>query len=173
MQQSNYFLRSDRLGFRSWKSEDFPLAKELWGDPQVTRLFAKEPLSDKQIEERLNAEMEKASVYGMQYWPIFELKTNEHIGCCGFRPYRPDEKIYELGFHLRSAHWGKGLATEAARAVLRYGIEVLHIPAIFAGHHPDNTASRNVLLKLGFEETGTEFYEPTGLLHPSYIFKQK
>jgi len=169
---ASYFLRSERLGFRAWASADFPLAKGLWGDPQVTRLFSKERLFDEQIEERLKAELERAETYGVQYWPMFELITGEHAGCCGLRPYRTEEKIYELGFHLRSAHWGSGFAKEAARTILNHATEVLAIHAIFAGHHPDNAASRNVLLKLGFEETGTEYYEPTGLLHPSYMFNK-
>jgi hypothetical protein len=40
MESSKYFLCSERIGFRSWAHEDFVLAKELWGDPQVTRLFS-------------------------------------------------------------------------------------------------------------------------------------
>ncbi len=173
MQQSNYFLNSQRLGFRLWTSEDFPLAKGLWGDLQVTRLFAKEPLKDEQIKQRLKAEMDAADTFGVQYWPMFELATSEHVGCCGLRPYRLDDKIYELGFHLRRTYWGKGFGTEAAKAILTYGIEVVGLSAVFAGHHPDNASSRNVLLKLGFEEIGMEFYEPTGLMHPSYMFRPK
>jgi RimJ/RimL family protein N-acetyltransferase len=101
---------------------------------------------------------------------MFELTTGQHIGCGGLRPYRPEEKIHELGVHLRPAFWAKGFATEAAQEALAYGIHELKANAIFAGHHPQHTASRNVLLKLGFQETGTAFYEPTGLLHPAYMF---
>ena len=170
MQAPEYFLCSERIGFRWWAQDDFVLAKQLWGDPEVTRLFSKAPLSDIHIQERLNTEIKQAKTYGMQYWPMFELATGRHIGCGGLRPYRPVENVYELGFHLRPAYWGKGFATEAGKAILTYGIEQLGTCAIFAGHHPDNSSSRKVLLKLGFEETGAEFYEPTGLFHPSYIF---
>ena len=137
----------------------------------MTRFFSREPLSYKAVQERLNTEIECATTHRMQYWLIFELASHKHVGCCGLRPYRPSEKIYELGFHLRRVFWGKGLATEAARAVVAYGLENLAASAIFAGHHPANTASRKVLLRLGFEETGTELYEPTGLYHPSCILK--
>jgi len=171
MQTLEYFLCSERLGFRWWTEEDFPLAKLLWGDPEVTRLFSRKPLSDIDVQKRLNTEIDCATTHGMQYWPMFELASDELVGCCGLRPYRGSEKIYELGFHLRPPYWGKGFATEAARAVVAYGMDRLAASAIFAGHHPANMESRKVLLKLGFEETGTEFYEPTGLYHPSYIFR--
>ncbi len=45
--------------------------------------------------------------------------------------------------------------------------------ALFAGHNPHNTESAKVLRKLGFHYIGDEFYEPTGLYHPSYELKQK
>ena len=44
----------------------------------------------------------------------------------------------------------------------------LNATAIFAGHNPKNTASCYVLEKLGFQYIGDEYYEPTGLYHPSY-----
>ncbi len=169
--EAGYFLCGKRIGFRWWTDDDFELAKGLWGDPSVTRLFSKEPLSDLQIRERLQAEIKRADEHKMQYWPMFELATGLHIGCGGFRPYRADEQIYELGFHLRPAFWGKGLASEAGKTLIEYGFGQLSAKAIFAGHHPDNLPSQAVLLKLGFEEIGKELYPPTGLLHPSYMLR--
>jgi ribosomal-protein-alanine N-acetyltransferase len=40
-------------------------------------------------------------VHNFQYCPIFLLNDNEHVGCCGLRPYGTDAAIPELGFHLR------------------------------------------------------------------------
>jgi len=45
----------------------------------------------------------------------------------------------------------------------------LRLAKIYAGHHPDNHASKHILEKLGFTFLDTVFYEPTGLLHPSYV----
>ena len=171
MEQPEYFLTSERLGFRCWEPGDLCIATALWGDSAVTRLFSKEPFAPEQIKERLQQELATELDCGVQYWPMFELNSGEFVGCCGLRPYKREDKVYELGFHLRTEQWGKGYATEAARAVLKYGTEVLRLPAIFAGHHPDNSASRRVLLKLGFEEQDAEFYKPTGLYHPSYLFR--
>lgn len=49
-----------------------------------------------------------------------------------------------------------------------YGFEILKADKLFAGHNPNNKASQKVLQKLGFVYIGDEFYEPTGLYHPSY-----
>lgn len=167
----DYFFQSKRLGFRRWQLNDLGLAQQLWGNPEVTKLFSRDPFSPEQIYERLHSELERDLRYGLQYWPCFQIASDEFIGCCGLRPYRSDEKIAELGFHLSPTHWGKGYATEAALAVIEYAEQNLELQALFAGHHPENLASRRVLLKLGFEESGSELYEPTGLLHPGYLLK--
>lgn len=70
--------------------------------------------------------------------------------------------------YLRNEFWGKGYAKEAADAVIDYAFSVLKAKKLFAGHNPNNIASRKVLNKLGFTYVRDEFYEPTGLFHPSY-----
>jgi RimJ/RimL family protein N-acetyltransferase len=101
--------------------------------------------------------------HGFQYWPIF-LRGGEHVGCCGLKPR--DERIHELGFYVRPACWGRGLAVDAAQAVIAHAFDVLGAAALFAGHHPENHGSRRTLEKLGFRYTHHELYPPTGLQHP-------
>jgi [ribosomal protein S5]-alanine N-acetyltransferase len=163
-----YFLRTRRLGFSRWSPDDLPLALALWGDPDVTRLIGG-PLSPEGVRQRLDAEIASMRTSGVQYWPIFLLAGGAFAGCAGLRPYRLEERIYELGFHLRPAHWGQGLATEAGAAVVAFAFEKVGAAALFAGHHPENTTSRRVLEKLGFHFTHEERYPPTGLKHPSYL----
>jgi RimJ/RimL family protein N-acetyltransferase len=162
-----YFLQTARLGFRPWTLADLPLAIGLWGDQAVTHLIGG-PFSLEQIQERLRHEITQQYDDQVQYWPIFLRVSGEHVGCCGLRPYPSEEGCYELGFHLRSAYWGQGFAVEAGRAVIGYAFDQLAAIGLFAGHHPDNTASRRVLGKLGFHYTHDELYLPTGLMHPSY-----
>jgi [ribosomal protein S5]-alanine N-acetyltransferase len=164
----NYFLHSARLGFRSWTEADLPLAEALWADPHVTR-FIGGPFSPEMVRSRLQAEIENKRRFGVQYWPVFLLDGDAHLGCAGLRPCRLEPRIYELGSHLRPAFWGQGFAQEAARAAIDYAFSKLGAEALFAGHHPANEASRRLLLKLGFLPAGQELYPPTGLLHPSYL----
>jgi RimJ/RimL family protein N-acetyltransferase len=165
-----FFLETRRLGFRIWTANDRELALGLWGDPQVTRFFdARERLTAKEVQERLVHEIAGQYENGVQYWPIFLRSSREHVGCCGLRPYRPPGNIYEIGFHICSRHWGRGYATEAALRVIEYAFQDLAVDSLFAGHNPENTASRHLLQKLGFRYTHDEFYAPTGLQHPSYM----
>ncbi len=168
----DYFLRTPRLGFRQWSINDLPLALDLWGDPEVSR-FLGGPFSREAIEEKLTKEIATLSAHHIQYWPIFLLANNEHVGCAGLRPYKPQEQIYELGYHLRRQYWGMGLAEEAGRAVVNFAFENLGAKALFAGHHPENAASKRVLEKLGFRFTHEELYPPTGLMNPSYLLTRK
>ena len=163
-----YFLRTERLGFRPWSQDDLDLAMGLWGDERVTRPIGG-PFSPVQVRERLSREIANQDAHGVQYWPIFLLSTGEHLGCCGLRPYRLEQGIYEIGFHLNFAHWGRGYAAEAARAAMAYAFDELGAAGLFAGHNPANEASRRLLAKLGFRYTHDEYYAPTGLNHPSYM----
>ena len=166
-----FFLRTPRLGFRLWSDVDGALAMSLWGDPNVTQLFGG-PFSAGEIVARLEREIAQQANHGVQYWPIFLLDSGEFVGCCGLRPYPSAERqgtIYELGFHLRPQFWGRGLAIEAARAVIAFAFEDLSATSLFAGHHPDNAASARLLEKLGFRYEHDEFYPPTGREHPSYV----
>jgi RimJ/RimL family protein N-acetyltransferase len=52
---------------------------------------------------------------------------------------------------------------------MHYAFRSLKVKALFAGHNPKNLSSRNLLINLGFNYTHDEFYEPTGLEHPSYL----
>jgi ribosomal-protein-alanine N-acetyltransferase len=165
--RSEYFLASERLGFRAWRKEDLPLAMELWTDVRVTGPLGG-PYTPDRICARLEREMAAQLEFGMQYWPIFLLVDGRHVGVCGLRPWRIEEKIPELGYHLRPEFWRQGLAVEAGRAAIEYGFGRLGAKAIFAGHHPENVASRKVLLTLGFRYAGDEMFPETGILEPTY-----
>ena len=162
-----YFLRSARLGFSKWKPDDFPLALGLWGDERVTRLIGS-PFSEEQVRRRLALEIANQAAHGIQYWPLFRVVDDVYVGCCGLRPFPERQGVLEIGFHLCFEHWGQGYAAEAARAAIQYAFTTLGVTELFAGHHPENHASRNLLLRLGFRYTHNAFYALTNRRHPSY-----
>jgi RimJ/RimL family protein N-acetyltransferase len=172
MSVRDYFLKSERIGFSNWSNSDLPLAQGLWGDAEVTR-FLGGPFTEEQIRQRLEREIGLMRDYKVQYWPIFLRETGDHVGCGGLQPYRMEEQLYELGFHLRRPYWGRGIAEEAARTVIRYAFESLGLKALFAGHHPENAASRRILKKLGFRYTGEEIYPPSGMKEPAYLLTRE
>lgn len=172
----DFFLHTRRIAFSLWQEDDLPLALQLWGDARVTeRISATGRFSEAQIVARLEQEIANQERHGVQYWPIFDKEEDVFLGCCGLRPYISDKlpgRIMEIGIHLLPRAWGQGYAEEAAKAVLSYALEELKLDNLFAGHHPQNLKSQHLLSKLGFHPIGEAFYEPTGLYHPSYLYRQ-
>jgi RimJ/RimL family protein N-acetyltransferase len=167
-----YFMKTSRLGFRLWREDDQDIVIDLWGDYEVTKYFdARGKWSRDEVRERLATEIMMAKEYGVQYWPIFLLVTDGHVGCCGLRPYDLSKRRYEIGFHIRSNQWRRGYAREAATAVIDYAFNTLNVNGLFAGHNPQNVVSQHLLEQLGFRYTHDEYYPPTGLNHPSYALK--
>ena len=167
-------LQTERLIVRTWSMEDLPAACKLWGDPKVMELIdSRGGLDEGQVREKLEKEVKSQGEYGVQYWALISKDTQDVVGCCGLRPYNLDEHIYELGFHISSKFWGQGYATEAARGVIDYAFRELNASKLFAGHNPANAVSRRVLEKLGFQYLEDQYYEPTGLHHPSYELTRK
>jgi ribosomal-protein-alanine N-acetyltransferase len=162
---SGYFFTTPRLGLRWWTPDDLPLARELWGNPEVLRYLGGDT-SEERVASRLQQQLDFAADDGVQYWPIFELDGGGFVGCTGLR--RPENGSYRHGFHLLPRCWGRGYGFEAAGAVLRYGFEELDATSVTAGRHPDNAASGRLLERLGFVHVVSTYYRDSGLWHPNY-----
>ena len=164
---SEYFLHSSRLGFRCWAQTDEPLAVALWGDAEVTRHFGG-PMTPDEAEARMQLEMERQRVFGIQYWPVFDLATGLHAGCAGLRPYGDDPNVRELGVHIARRFWSGRYGEEAARAVIEYGFGALGLDALVAGHGPENVITTAMIERLGFQLTHWAPWGAQDLPHPYY-----
>lgn len=167
-------IETDRLFFSIWEENNLKYAYELWGNSEVTKLItASGKMNEEEIKNRLKKEIENYEKYGMQYFPLY-LKENEiFVGCCGLRPYNIEKNILEMGIHIKEEYWGKGIALEACEKIIKYAFENLKVSSLFAGHNPKNLGSAHLIKKLGFIYLGDEYYPPTDLYHPSYIFQEK
>ena len=163
-------LRTQRLIIRTWSDDDESLALKLWGDPDVSKFIFKAPLSREEVVQIFRRQLEFQVEYGFQYWIIERLNDRAFVGACGLRPwvFCGNTDDVELGFHICKDQWHHGFAAETARAVIDFSFHCLGIKKIFAGHHPDNLASRHILLHLGFSPKEMVLYPPTGLMHPTY-----
>lgn len=85
---------------------------------------------------------------GIGLWRMSQLGEETLIGCCGYWYFRDPPEL-ELLYGIVPTHWGKGLATEAARAMLRYGFEELGLPRIVGSTEIANLASVRVMEKAG------------------------
>lgn len=163
-------MDSERLDFGIWQNSDEALAFKLWGNPKVTRFIsAKQRLSFDEVMERLEAEIVSLEEDDIQYWPLFQKSDGDFVGCCGLKMRSREENVLELGFQICEGHWRKGYAMESSLRVIEHAFSDLRVNALFAGHHPKNVPSRNLLIRLGFRFVENEFYAPTGRMHPGYM----
>jgi len=142
------FHRSERLFLRPAFPEDWAaIAACLGGDEAIVRNLAYAPWPYGADAARAFAAMTQDPLL-----PHF-LVTLPGVGVIGSAGLGEHEGAVELGYWIARAHWGRGYATEAARAVLRIARTLGH-QRILAGHFTDNPASGRVLDKLGFVPTG-------------------
>lgn len=158
---------SERLAFRTWQESDQSLAISLWTNPEVMQFLGGTGTPQTAIE-RLHLEMQRQQQFGVQYWPIFLGSDGAFAGCAGIRPFHNEHAVFELGVHIARPFWRERLGEEAARAVIAFAFNHLHARALTAGHNPDNTHSKALILRLGFQFTHLEPWGPFEILHPFY-----
>ena len=99
----------------------------------------------------LHTSIEGWQKHGFSRWAIIDKRLEKFAGLCGWRSSGGKP---ELLYVLTKEVWGRGLATEAAGACLRYGFEELHFDSAIAVTRPEHHASRRVLEKIGMSFEG-------------------
>jgi RimJ/RimL family protein N-acetyltransferase len=145
-------LETPRLLLRPLSRADLDRLTAIWTDPEVSRLLIAQPRDRAEVAEKLAEMREHARRFGM--WGVELRATGELIGRCGFYPYagQGGRVEPELAFLLARAHWGAGLASEAARAALDALLRRQQPARVVALVRPEHAASRRVLEKLGMRE---------------------
>jgi ribosomal-protein-alanine N-acetyltransferase len=140
-------LRTERLILAPWTSTDWQSFRPIATDPEVMRhITGGIPWSDEQIQNFVYRQIILYSERGFCRWKLLAASSGELIGFCGLGIWR-DAPDPEIGWWLARSHWGRGLATEAARAALSHGLE--HIARIISIARPENTASIGIMKKIG------------------------
>jgi RimJ/RimL family protein N-acetyltransferase len=147
------FLETERLLLRQFDLRDADLLVELDGDPRVMRyITGGTPTSRDEVEgEVLPAFLGYYRRYaGYGFWAVIEKSTGDFLGWFHYRP-APDapQNEPELGYRLRFDVWGKGYATEGARALIAKGFNEFEVQRVVASTMAVNTASRRVMEKSG------------------------
>ncbi|QEF97401.1 anhydro-N-acetylmuramic acid kinase [Stieleria maiorica] len=149
--------RTARLSMRAMTVDDAESFLALNGNLQVMR-YTHEPLTESldQAKESLRCYPDFDDV-GFGRWGCYLNETGQMIGFCGLKRL-PELEEVDVGFRFLPEFWGRGLATEAARASVKFGFERIGLQRIIGLVLPDNHASIRVLEKSGlrFED---EFYE--------------
>jgi RimJ/RimL family protein N-acetyltransferase len=103
--------------------------------------------------ERVRGLVEHQERHGFSKWGVRERASGELVGDCGIQLLEGGPDV-ELGFHLRRSVWGRGYATEAARACLDAAFAGLGLDEVIAIVAPGNAASVRVLEKIGMRPAG-------------------
>ena len=145
-------LETERLTLRTWTLDDAAAGFRVWSDPEVMR-YVGTGRPNETVEEtrawlgRMIAHHER---HGFGFWAVVEKGNKEVIGSCGMSYQRDGGLPIEFGYTLARTHWGRGYATEAAAACLRYAFEQLRLSKLSASVDSRNIASQRVLKKIGF-----------------------
>ena len=144
-------LETERLLLRPHTLADVEPSYRMNLDSEVSRFTQDGGVVDRaEIERRIRENvLGDYAKYGFGRLAVVLKGTDAFIGFAGLK-YLPDRDEVDLGYRLVSAQWGKGLATEACRACVDWGFDVLGLERIIALVLPDNLASVRVLEKLGF-----------------------
>jgi len=146
-------LETARLRLRPYREADIAELVPLIGAREVaaTTLRIAHPYTEEHAREFLVLAQEPGKT-----WLATTLRADGHqIGGIGLRVDEQHQNA-ELGYWLGVPYWGRGYATEAARAMIAYGFEELKLHRIFASHFKHNTASGRILRKLGMRHEGCQ-----------------
>ena len=153
-------LETERLILREMVPSDAEDMLRLHSDPEVQQytgdpnIFTFEGIQDK-IEEKT----EEYRKYGYGRWVTLLKGGKQFVGWAGLS-YLPEFDEIDLGYRFLPEFWGNGLATEASRAILKYGFEELNLDRIIAMAMQENKASIRVIEKVGMRFEKLAPYEP-------------
>jgi RimJ/RimL family protein N-acetyltransferase len=159
-------LQTARLTLRMLREADLDAYAEMYADPEVMRYIGDgQPLNRHMAWRNLAMMVGHWSLRGYGLWAAEELSSGALVGRIGF--WNPEGwPGFELGWMLRRSFWGRGFATEGARAALQYAFSQLGQPQVISLILPDNAASIRVAQRLGQRLQGpTEVLGKPALLY--------
>lgn len=149
-------LLTPRLRLHVWHPEDRAPLAALNADPEVMAHFPA-PLARADSDALVDRFQALIDQHGWGFWALSLRDSGRFIGFCGLNavaPAMPFAPAVEIGWRLARAHWGQGLASEAARAAARFAFTQLGLDEIVAFTALGNRRSRAVMVRLGMREAG-------------------
>jgi ribosomal-protein-alanine N-acetyltransferase len=116
--------------------------------PDVMRYITGYPLPIERTARTLEKFISHQVQHGYSVWAVTDQRSGALVGHGGLMTL-PNGQDIELDYAFARRYWGKGYATEVARAVLNYAFEVVRLEEVYALTFPENSASKRVIQKLG------------------------
>lgn len=151
-------IETERLLLRGWREGDLEPYARMCADPEVMRFIGEgSTLTREQSGEQISRFVRHWEERGFGLWAVEEKGTGKFLGFAGLA-YQEDwaegPHKTEVGWRLDRASWGRGFATEGARASVKFGFERLELERIISIIQPGNHASLRVAEKAGLTPRG-------------------
>ncbi len=151
-------LETERLVLREFELLDAHGMFLLNSDVDVIKYTGDPHFRNLEETENLIRNYDQYKKYKLGRLTVLLKETREYLGWCGLK-FLEDKNAIDIGYRFHKKYWGKGYATEAASACLKYGFEILRLKKIIGRALKANTASIHVLEKIGMQ------YEKDEILH--------
>ena len=151
-------VETARLLLRGWRDDDVARIADILADAQVATFLFGGPLDLEEARAAVERRRMHWATAGVGYWAVELKETGALVGWAGLQPVHHFPEFAgetEVGWMLAHEAWGRGLATEAGAASLRFGFEDLALDRVYAFHLPANGRSEHVMEKLGMVSLGT------------------
>lgn len=155
------YLETERLIFRDWTEQDLKEFRIMNKDSRVMKYFPK-TLTEQETDLFYHRIQDEFSDFGYGLYAVETKINNEFIGFIGFHKATFNASFtpcIEIGWRLKYEAWGKGYATEGAKACLKYGFKTLGFDEVYSFTAKINIPSQNVMKKIGMKEV-MEFNHP-------------
>jgi ribosomal-protein-alanine N-acetyltransferase len=158
-------IETARLRLRRLRPSDEADLVALDSDPDVMRYVGSPPGVKPPAETRERARQRITADHGpLGFWRVESRAEGAFYGVTALIRMPTGDDI-ELAYRLTRAAWGRGIASEAAGAMVEYAFRVVGLPRLVAVTYPENRASQRVLDKLGFTRQGLVEYRGVQALH--------
>jgi RimJ/RimL family protein N-acetyltransferase len=165
-------VETERLILRRWRSDDIDALAKVFAKPDVWWFPHERGLSVAETRAFLDRKLDEWNTRGWSQWAVTMKETQELIGFAGLNPpaFLPEVMpAVEVGWRLDPDYWGRGLASEAGRAGIDVGFDVLGLEEIVSIYEPANVASGRVMKRLGLTHDRDTVHPALGV--PLRVFK--
>jgi RimJ/RimL family protein N-acetyltransferase len=154
-------IRTERLILRELRTADLGALAKMNADPRVMEYFP--GILSREESDGFAARVHAHwAQYGFGTWAVERQEDGVFLGVTGLSHPRFEAHFtpcVEIGWRLAAPYWGKGYATEAAKAAVRLGFEGLGLDQIVAFTAPQNRRSRRVMEKLGMSHSAADDFD--------------
>jgi len=165
MAKNGIAIETERLLLRNWERRDREPFARLNADERVME-FMPARLSRAESDDYVDRIEDHFREHGFGVYALELRREREFVGYTGLAVPGFDAHFtpcVEIGWRLAAEHWGRGLATEAAKAVVRFAFESLALDSLVSFTVPANTRSRRVMEKIGMTHDPSDDFEHPGL----------